>query len=358
MLHAVVMAGGSGTRFWPLSRRTRPKHLIALTARATLLQQTVERIAPLAAPERTWIITGSDHADDLRRQLPDLPGSSIIAEPCRRDTAPCIGLAATLVRQHDPAATLVVMPADHAIDSPDQFRACVAAAANLVAEDPRRLVTFGVPADRPATGYGYIQRGDPVPGPAIPAFAVRRFVEKPRREVAERLVREGDHYWNSGIFVWSAATILDEIRAARPELAESLVRIGAAWSGPARGNVLAQEYDAIRPISIDYAVLERSGHVVVMEAAFQWDDVGSWRAIERLSGRDDAGNTIRGQHVGLDTRGCVVLADAGQLVASLGVEDLIIVHSGNATLVAKKDQEESIKQLVDLIRQQGHEQFL
>ena len=359
MLHAVIMAGGSGTRFWPMSRRNRPKHLLPLAGSQTLIQRTVRRIAPLVPPDRTWVITAADHADEVRRQLSELPAESIIAEPCRRDTAPCIGLAAALVTRNDPAATLVVMPADHVIEPDGEFCHAVEAGVRLIEEDPRRLITFGIKPQRPATGFGYIHRGARLRGDATPAaFAVHRFIEKPAREVAEQLVQSGEYYWNSGIFVWSAATISREIRAVRPQLTDALARISDAWESPSRATVLAAEYDKIEPISIDYAVLEKSQNVVVIEAEFRWDDVGNWGAIERLAGVDRDGNTVVGKHCGIETRSNVVLTDSDHLIATLGVENLIIVHCGDATLVANRDQEESVKKLVELIRQRGLEKFL
>jgi len=359
MLHAVVMAGGSGTRFWPMSRRNRPKHLLSLVASESLLQQTVRRIAALVPPERTWVITGADHAADVRQQLPGLPSSSIIAEPCRRDTAPCIGLAATLVTRNDADATLVVMPADHVIGPDQEFQRAIELARLLVKEDNRRLVTLGIRPDRPATGYGYIERGAKFESVReLPTFGVNRFREKPARELAEQYLQSGDYYWNSGIFVWTAATIRSELRSHRPQLVDALDRIGAAWSDPTQEKVFVAEYERIEPKSIDYAVLEHSNNVVVIEAAFRWDDVGSWGAISRLQAADAEGNTVRGNHCGLGTKSSIVITDPGHLVATIGLENLIVVQCGNATLVADRTNEESVKQLVERMRQLGFELFL
>jgi mannose-1-phosphate guanylyltransferase len=359
MLHAVVMAGGSGTRFWPMSRRNRPKHLLALVGSESLLQQTVRRISPLVPPERTWVITGADHVGATRQQLPELLAPAIIAEPCRRDTAPCIGLAATLVSRADADATLVVLPADHVIEPGEEFRRAIEIAESLIQEDGRRLVTLGIKPDRPATGYGYIQRGTRIEGlRAQPTFRVSRFREKPARELAEEYVRSGDYYWNSGIFVWTAATIRSELCVRRTQLIESLDRIGAAWGGSTQDKVFAAEYERIEPISIDYAVLEHADNVVVIEAGFRWDDVGSWGAIGRLQVADTDSNTVRGDHCGLGTKSSIVISDPGHLVATIGLENLIVVQCGNATLVADRTNEESVKQLVERMRQLGFEQFL
>jgi mannose-1-phosphate guanylyltransferase len=359
MLHAVVMAGGSGTRFWPMSRQQRPKHLLALAGEGTLIQQAVRRIAPLVAPDRTWVITGASHAEEVRRQLPHLPPESIVAEPCRRDTAPCIGLAAAIIGRLDPDATMIVMPADQVIEPEPEFRRCVGIAESLVAEDPRRLVTLGIAPDRPATGYGYIHRGDPLDqADSARVFHVQSFREKPARDLAEKFLASGEFYWNSGIFVWSARTIREELRQARPALDAAVDRIAAAWGAADREQVLAREYTTIEPISIDYAVLERAAHVAVVEATFRWDDVGSWGAIKRLRGADAAGNTVAGRHCGLDTSESIVLTDADHVVATIGVHNLVIVQCGNATLVADRDREESVKQLVESMKQNGLETFL
>ncbi len=359
MLHAVIMAGGVGTRFWPMSRQNRPKHLLPLVGSLSLLQQTVQRIGSLVPAERTWVITGADHAAEVRGQLPEIPAEFIVAEPCRRDTAPCIGLAATLVANRDPEATLVVMPADHVIDPNEKFCNTIKVADALVRDDRRRLVTLGIKPDRPATGYGYIQRGAKLGGPPGPtAFEVKCFREKPNLEVAEQYVRSGEYYWNSGVFIWSAQTILSELHASRQEIVEALNRIGDAWNGPRRDAVLADQYQTIKGISIDYAVLEHSRNVVVVEAEFRWDDVGSWGAVERLHASDACGNTIRGNHCGLETRDSIVVTEACHVVATIGVENLVIVQCGNATLVADKSKEESVKRLVELMRQQGLDKFL
>jgi mannose-1-phosphate guanylyltransferase len=359
MLHAVVMAGGSGTRFWPMSRRSRPKHLLPLLGSASLLERTVQRIVPWVPPDRVLIITGADHVQDVRNQLSDLPATSVIAEPMRRDTAPCIGLAARVLLRSDPDPTMLVLPADHVIAPDEEFRKTVEHAASLVSDDKQRLVTLGIKPDRPATGYGYIQRGTVVQCPGRwPTFAVKRFREKPNREAAQEYVRTGEFYWNSGVFVWSAKTILNEIRQTRPALLDAIERIGRAWQTEQGEKIFYEEYKRIEPISIDYAVLEKSTNVVVVEAGFQWDDVGSWGAVERLKNPAPGANTVQGLHCGIDTECSIVLTDPDHLVATIGVDNLIIVQCGKATLVADKGREESVKQLVELLRQQGLEGFL
>jgi mannose-1-phosphate guanylyltransferase len=278
----------------------------------------------------------------------------------RRDTAPCIGLAAQLLLRLDPDATMLVLPADHVIAPEEEFCRTVEHAASLVRDDKRRLVTLGIKADRPATGYGYIQRGASLTNAdrRWPTFSVKRFREKPNRESAQEYVQSGEYYWNSGVFVWSASTILNEIRRTRPALCDSLERIGRAWGSEQAEDALYQEYEKIEGISIDYAVLESSTNVVVVESAFRWDDVGSWGAVERLQNSNPGANTVRGLHCGIDTESSIVITDPDHLVTTIGVKDLIVVQCGKATLVADKSREESVKQLVDQLRQRGLEDFL
>ena len=357
-LFAVIMAGGSGTRFWPMSRRNRPKHLLSLVGGVSLLQQTVNRIHPLIPPTRMLVITGRDHWTEVREQLGGLPQVAIVAEPCRRDTAPCIGLAATLVRNRERDGIMVVMPADHVIEPDEEFCATITAAAELVREDPKRLVTLGIRPLRAATGYGYIQRGYQLVGITRPAYQVKQFREKPGLKTAEEYLRTGEFYWNSGVFVWTAEAILEELRCRRTAMAEALDRIGRAWDTDQQAEVLDREFSDIESESIDYAVLEHSRNTVVIEAGFRWDDVGSWGALPRLKGANPDGNTVQGLHCGIDTTDCTIMGDPDHLVATVGVHNLIIVQSLNCTLVAHRDSEESVKRLVELVRQQGMEGFL
>lgn len=361
MLHAVIMAGGSGTRFWPESRGPLPKQLLKLVGERTMLQSTVDRLGPLAPPERTLIVTGAALVDEVRRQLPALPAAAIVGEPCRRDTAPCIGLAALLVSRHDPHAIMAVMPSDHVISPDDAFQRAIAQAAALVTAKPERIVTFGIRPTYPAESFGYIERGVALPpgGPGqAPAYQVKQFREKPKADVARQYLAAGTFSWNSGIFVWSAATILQALEERQPEMVARLKSIAAAVGTPDYDEVLEREFTAIRGVSIDYAVMEHARDVVVIEAPFQWDDVGSWQAIARLRGADDQGNTILARHVGLNTSGTIVRGPDGHLIVTLGVTDLIVVHTPEATLVANKHDEESIRELVKMIAERGWEKYL
>jgi len=364
MLHAVIMAGGSGTRFWPESRAARPKQLLHLLGQRTMIQATVDRLVPLVPLERTLIVTAATLVAEIRNQLPDLPAGALVGEPCRRDTAPCIGLAALAIAAKDPDGVMAVMPADHAIAPAAAFQQAIALAEQLVQESPERIVTFGVRPTYPAESFGYIERGAPLSaleGDASPAtgiYQVKQFREKPKAQLARQYIAAGTFYWNSGIFVWKAATILQELERHQAEMMARLKAIAAAAGSPQYTEVFAREFTAIQGISIDYAVMEHAANVVVIEAPFAWDDVGSWQAIARLQGADEQGNTISARHVGLDTEGTIVRGGADHLIVTLGASDLIVVHTPDATLVASKHDEEAIRKLVKMIADRGWQQYL
>lgn len=355
MLYAVVMAGGAGTRFWPESRADLPKQLLRLAGERTLLQQTVDRLAGLIPNDRLVVATSARLAKAVAGQLPKLSSDAFIAEPCKRDTAPCIGLAAVELLRRDPEATMLVCPSDHLIDSTEQFQDAVRLAARLVDEAPDRLVTFGIRPTYPAESFGYIERGAALSGIPAPqrAYAVSRFHEKPKAEKAREYLATGNFYWNSGIFVWRAATIRQALAERQPEMLAHLEAIAAARGTSQFAATLDREFAAIRPISIDYAVLEHSRSVVMIEAPFTWDDLGSWQALARLLPANAEGNIVTGRHVGRDTRDSIIRAGDDHLVVTLGVSDLIIVHTPDATLVANKHDEESIRHLTKMLEERG-----
>jgi len=359
MLFAIIMAGGSGTRFWPKSRRNRPKQLLNLHGDATMLQQTVARIAPLVPPERTFIITGADQAEATREQLPQLAASNVIAEPCPRDTAPCVGLAAEVVAAQDPDGTMIVMPADHVIRPEAVFQKAVKAAVAVVDADPASLVTFGVKPTRPETGYGYIQRGEALESrDGVAVNKVVQFREKPDRETAERFLASGDFAWNAGIFVWRARTILQEISRHKPLLGAALDRVGAAWGTSAGPEVLAAEFPKMERTPIDKAVMEKADSVKVLEVVYDWNDVGDWRALRSLLPIDAHGNAVQGEVVALDTKDSILISDDGGLVATIGLDDVVVVQSGGATLVARRDQLDKLKGLVEGLKDGRHASYL
>lgn len=358
MFHAMIMAGGGGTRFWPRSRNARPKQFLSFAGDRTLLQSTADRIAAVIPPERTWVITGAAYTHESAVQLPEIPRDQIVGEPCRRDTAPCVGLGAALIAKTDPDATMIVMPADHLIEPEREFHRAVLAASQFADEFPDALFTFGIPPTFPSTGYGYIHRGESVgERNGIQLFRVREFKEKPAADIAQQFVQSGQYEWNSGIFVWKARTILAQLKASRPDIHDACWRIAEGWGTPNREQVFRQEFEAIKGTSIDYAVMEKAPLRMVLRAPYVWDDVGSWLALERHNPQDAAGNTVQGQHVGIDTTGCVISAQSGHLVATLGVSDLVIIQTADATLVARKKDESRVKEIVDRLKS-GGEQFL
>ncbi len=357
MLHAVIMAGGSGTRFWPASRKRTPKQLLPLAGRETLIQQTVARCQPWVPAERVFVVTNAVQVEQTREQLPQLASDHFLVEPCGRNTAPCVGLAALELVRRDPDAVMLVMPADHVIRPLEEFRDAVERAVGLIDEDSRRLVLFGVAPTYPATGFGYIERGDTL-GRVRGGFQVASFREKPELETAREYVIRETFFWNCGIFVWRAARILEALRDHEPELHAGLMRLSESLGTDRWPEALAEQFPKLKSISIDYAVLERASDVCVVEAPFEWDDVGSWQALPRLLGSDEHGNTIDGPFCGIDTHGCIVRTTPDHLVAIAGLSDCIVVHTPDVTLVARKGDEDAVRQLVALAEREGLSQYL
>jgi mannose-1-phosphate guanylyltransferase len=365
MLHIVIMAGGAGTRFWPESRAARPKQLLALAGERTMLEMTMDRLGKVADKQNVWILTAAAIDEAVRKQAPQLPADHVIGEPCKRDTAPCIGLAALLISRSDPEAVMAVMPADQVIQPDDKFQQCVKAAAALVEQKHERIVTFGIKPTFAATTFGYIERKAPladtqkVPdAKGLNVFTVARFKEKPKAEVAKEYYESGQFYWNSGIFIWKAKTIVAALAQRQPEMLAHLKTIVEAWGKPNRAEVFAKEFAATKGISIDYAVMEQAAEVAVIEANFTWDDVGTWQAAARQTGADAEGNSITGRHLTVDTKGSIIRSDDNHLVATVGVSDLIVVHTPDATLVANRNDEEAIRKIVKMLEERGWKGYL
>jgi len=344
----VIMAGGRGERFWPQSRLRRPKHLLPIVGDRPMLTQTVERLDGLIPPERVLIITNAEQRDAVLEVCPMLPPENVIAEPVGRDTAPAVGLAMELVRSRDPEGVFAMLPADHVIHDAEGFRR-VLAAGFVAAQSNPFLVTIGIEPDQPATGFGYIHKGEPLTEiDGLPLFRVRQFVEKPDRETAQRYLESGEYFWNAGMFLWSVPTVDAAFADHAPELHGALGEIRKALE--AREDiaaVLEREYPKLEKVSIDYALMEKATNVVTLPSAFDWDDVGAWPAIARHHQKDGAGNVIKGDGWVEQGAGNIVLSEEdGHLLALLGVDDLIVVRTADATLVCRKDQAQEIKKLV------------
>ena len=348
------MAGGSGTRFWPLSRRTRPKQVLPLLGGESMVRRTVDRLFPLFEPNQVFVVTSREHSEQVRRELPHLPADQIIDEPAGRDTAAAVGLAATFLEWRDPEACFAVLPADHYIDDPAKLQLGLKKAREAARSGG--LVAFGIPPRHPSTAYGYLNRG---PKSGDYAWRVRRFYEKPKIEAARSFVESGDYFWNSGMFVWEAWAILKAIDRYLPSMARSLKQIRGVLGKSGFPLMLAREYGNIQRVSIDYGVMEKAENVLMVEADFQWDDVGSWAAAAERRGKDPAGNTLEGKCVPVETRDSLVLSnDPEHLVAVLGLEGFVVVHTRDATLVCPKGRADDLKKLVDEIRNKGHERHL
>lgn len=357
MLHAVVMAGGSGTRFWPASRQSLPKQFLKIGSDRTLLQETVRRCEPLIPVERQWVVTGASLAAETARQLPQLSADQLIIEPCARNTAPCIALAAVHLLQVDADAVMLVVPADHVIQPSADFRAAVERAVQFVEQSPASLLLFGVRPTYPATGFGYLQRGAVLPD-AGGVAKVAHFREKPSVEVAAQYLEAGNYFWNCGIFVWKAATILQALAAATPEWEPLIQRLQQAAGTPGWKQTLAEVFPQMPATSIDYAVLEKADTIFMQPADFGWDDVGSWGALSRLIAPDSCRNTVQGLHVGLETRDCILRTTESHLLATVGVENLIVVHTPQITLVASRNDEAAVKSLTAEIQRRGLSEYL
>jgi mannose-1-phosphate guanylyltransferase len=355
-LYALVMAGGAGTRFWPLSRRSRPKQMLPFAQGRSLLAATVERLAPLVSPERTLVATSAEVANAVRAELPQLPGRNVLAEPAGRDTAACVGWAAWRVARSKPDAVMIVLPADHLIRDGPALRSALASAAATAAARGG-LVTLALRPARAETGFGYLELGEVV-GVAAgrPVHVVKRFVEKPSRERAEEFVAAGNYCWNSGMFAWTVEAIQGAIREHLPELAVGLDQLMTAAESLGEEEALRRQYASLPKVSVDFGVMEKAKTVWAVGVDFTWSDVGSWAGLAGALPLQDAGVTM-GDVVALDTKGSVLVSD-GPLVAVVGVRDLVVVATRDAVLVVPKDQAQRVKELVERLSEAGRDDLL
>ncbi len=357
MLHAVIMAGGSGTRFWPASRRRRPKQFLTLATERPLMRMTFERLQGLVPVERTWVVTTAQTVAATREVLPELPAANVIAEPEARNTAACTGLAALALLHADSAAACLVLPADHLIGNEPRFRSALAAGAELVAAEGG-LLTFGVRPDRPETGFGYLELGSR--HGRVGDWAVhrlRRFVEKPDEEHARRYTASGEHLWNSGIFAWRAADLLAEIERQLPDLARGLAQIRAAWGTAGRDGELAAVYPTLPATSVDFGIMEGAERCWTIPVDFPWSDIGSWPAAAAVLEHDGNGNAFSGRVHVADGGGNLIVG-SGPVVSVVGVSDLVIVATPDAVLVLPRDQAQRVKDVVAALDERGWDDVL
>lgn len=357
-LYGVILAGGSGERFWPVSSKDRPKQFLNLIGEKTMLQQTVERLVGFVNPSDIFILTGRGYGNLVREQVPEIPAVNVVEEPTGRDTAAAVGLAATLLARRDPEGVMVVLPADHYIADVERFRRVLATAV-AAAQNGAWLVTLGITPTRPETGYGYIQRGELFrTDGSLALYRVLRFTEKPDLGRARRFLASGKYFWNSGMFVWRVDLIWALIEEYLPELAAGLKEIGAALGSAAEGPTMEQIYPTLPKISIDYGVMERAKNVLVIPADFGWDDVGTWPAWARYGGTADGqGNVIEGRGVLVESSGCVIRT-ANHVIGALGIRDLVIVEEEGRLLVCAKERAQEIKRLVAALKEAGYDDAL
>lgn len=357
--YAVILAGGRGERFWPMSTARRPKQLLALTSGRPMLAEAVRRLQPLIPPERVIIVTNAELTPAIREIMPDFPARNIIGEPEARNTAPAVALGAAIVRARAPSAQMAVLTADHIIGDLPVFRQTLADALALAAARDV-LLTIGIPPAAPSTGFGYLEAApdrlaDPALGKGVKTefYRVARFVEKPDRTKAKRYVQAGNFYWNAGMFIWSLAAFENAARRHHPELAELMDALAPAVDRPGFAAALAQAYPRLQKISIDYALMEKAGNIAMARGKFQWDDVGSWASLEKHFKRDAAGNVSVGRTVVLDAAHNVVMAGEKNLIALIGVENLVVVQHNHATLVCPKGRDQDVKKIVEQLKRRA-----
>jgi len=355
--YAIIMAGGVGTRFWPRSREKNPKQFLNIIGDQSLIQQTYHRILPLIPKENILFVINQIHFNPLKRQLPDIPEENILLEPIGKNTAPCIGLASLHIKRRDPNAVTIVLPSDHLIENEDLFLR-VLRVGIAIAQEEDYLVTIGIQPTRPATGYGYIQLHRKIRElNGVSVYRVKTFAEKPNLATALEFLRSGDFLWNSGMFIWKVSTVLREIEEYLPELYNGLMTIEKHIGNEHYFSSVETVYRKTRSISIDYGIMEKSQRVCVIKGEFGWSDVGSWEEAYKFLPKDRHGNALVGQHVLKETQNCLIVSP-DTLVATIGLQDLIIVKSQNALLICPKSKAQDVKEIVDILKKENLKEYL
>ncbi|MBM3127170.1 MAG: mannose-1-phosphate guanyltransferase [Chloroflexi bacterium] len=355
-LYALILAGGTGTRLWPHSRRNRPKQLLPLISKRTMLQETVDRILPILPADHIFVVTNASFAAMARAQLPMVPRQNIIREPEGHGTAPCIGLGGLHIQKRDPDAVMLSLHADHFIARPADFRRVLRDAARVAREG--YLVTLGIQPNQPETGYGYIQRGELVEQlGAQPVYRVAHFLEKPDEATALRFVASGEHYWNSGIFAWKLTTLWEEYARYQPKLFEQLQTIGKVLGTRREKTTLARVWGKIKNETIDVGIMEKSARVVTLPIDVGWSDVGSWATLLDLLPGDHARNVVVGAHLGVDTTSSLIYSPH-RLIATIGLKDVVVVDTEDALLVCPKDRAQEVKQIVETLKRARKQKYV
>ncbi|MCM3261593.1 mannose-1-phosphate guanylyltransferase [Paenibacillus lautus] len=353
----VLMAGGKGERFWPKSRTHLPKQFLNISGNKSMIQQSIERLERLVDISQVFVVTNGLYAELIKAQVPHLPHDNIIIEPVGRNTAPCIGLASIIIEERFPESTMIVLPSDHIIENEEGFIKILKAGIE-VAQDDKSLVTLGIKPSYPETGYGYIESTqDKSYINDLEVFKVNKFVEKPDMESAEKYLDSGNFYWNSGIFIWKTEVIRDYFKILMPEVHDILETMKSGFRYSNRNEIIQGEFIKMPDQSIDYGIMEKVHDIFVIPCVFGWDDVGSWTALERINDLDEHGNVIKGNILNLDTKRCIIESN-GKLIATLGIEDLIIVDTEDVTLICAKDKAQEVKTLLKELRMQKLEQYL
>jgi mannose-1-phosphate guanylyltransferase len=355
--YAVIMAGGVGSRFWPLSRKKTPKQFLPIISKKSMIEETVHRLTPLFHDSKILTISNADQAQTIQALLPQLPENNILIEPQGKNTAPSLLLATASIYLNNPSAVIAVLPADHLISDPDIFLKKLSAGAQLASQSPD-LVTFGIPPTLPATGYGYIQFSQDKPISVLDEnfYSVQEFKEKPDYEQAVHFLKEGNYFWNSGMFLWQAKTFAEKLEQHSPSLYTYWLKILEALKEK-NGEKISEIFAEIPSISIDYALMEKASGVRMCEGSFGWSDVGSWSALSEIWERDDQANTHRGQHLSLNAHNCIVY-NPDKFTALIDVQDIIVVNTGDALLVCHKDSDQKVKELVDTLKKKNQKDYL
>jgi len=356
-IYTLIMAGGSGTRFWPRSKTQKPKQYLNIFGESSLLQDTIKRFATFTEKENIYIVSSATQAKVLEEQTPMLPKQNLIYEPVGRNTLPCIGLAAMYAERENPDGIMVVSPSDHLITNNQLFEDTVLAAVKI-ADKRDGIVTIGITPSYPATGYGYVKTKEDITGSEkIAQFKVERFVEKPDEKTASEYLKQGGFYWNSGLFVFKVSVFLEAVEKFVPELYADLRKIQTDFGNPTYEETLDTIYRAVKGISVDYGIMEHADNIFLVEGNFDWNDLGSWESVYLTDKKDENGNAGSGETLLVDTKNSYVYSDKN-LVAVVGLEDVIVVQDGNTTLVCKRDKAEDVKKIVEKLKSDNKDQYL